>query len=174
MEAPSENCNRCGGPNVVWAAPSPLWNFVMRGNDINGVPLYSDLVCMTCFVILAVEAGINTTGWRLTVTPEPEDLVYETPSGRIWDENSFLWVEPPPPWPGYFTITENKKDATDHLMISEEVMQEAVNNIADSEVRKRCQTMKDDISKMRNERVVGEAGQAQTPPAESGGRARER
>lgn len=90
-----EHCRRCGGDNFVWAAASPLWNYVMRGNDINGEPIFGDLVCMRCFVVLAMMAGIKGR-WRLTVNPEPEGLVYETPSGRRWDPERFLWVEDEP------------------------------------------------------------------------------
>lgn len=87
-----ETCRRCGGENITWFAPSPLWNFVMRGNDINGEPLHGDLVCLRCFVVLAEEAGIKGR-WRLTADPEPDGLVYETPSGRIWDPERWQWVE---------------------------------------------------------------------------------
>lgn len=93
-ELDHERCRRCGGPNVIWSAASPLWNYVMRGNDILGEAKFSDLVCMPCFVTLAVEAGLPMHGWRLTLTPEPEGLIYETPSGRVWDPERFLWVEP--------------------------------------------------------------------------------
>lgn len=93
-DVPTEACRRCGGPNVAWSAASPLWNYVMRGNDINGTPLFDDLVCMPCFVRLAVDAGLPTHGWRLTLHPEPDGLIYETPSGRVWDEGSFLWGGP--------------------------------------------------------------------------------
>lgn len=88
---PGEDCRRCGGPNVIWFAPSPLWNKVMRGNDICGDPLFNDLVCMPCFVALAAEAGVVGV-WRLTADPEPEGLIYTTPSGRVWDPDRFLWV----------------------------------------------------------------------------------
>lgn len=88
-----ERCHRCGGENVRWSAPSPLWNRVMRGNDINGEPRFSDLVCIRCFIVLAFEEGIDGT-WRVAVDPEPEGLIYETPSGRIWDRSRGLWVEP--------------------------------------------------------------------------------
>ena len=91
--AAHEWCRRCGGPNVAWSAPSPLWNYVMRGNDINGEAQHGDLVCMTCFVVLGAEAGLSASGWRLTLHPEPEGLTYETPSGRVWDAEAFLWVE---------------------------------------------------------------------------------
>ncbi len=89
----AERCRRCGDPNVIWAAHSPLWNYVMRGNDINGEARYADLVCVACFINCAMEAGLPATGWRLTLVPEPEGLVYMTPSGRVWDDRQFLWVE---------------------------------------------------------------------------------
>jgi len=88
--AEHEDCCHCGGRNVTWFAPSPLWNLVMRGNDINGEPLYGDLVCMPCFVQLAADAGVEGI-WRLSVDPEPEGLVKITPSGRVWDEEANLW-----------------------------------------------------------------------------------
>ena len=94
--AEHEWCRRCDGPNVAWSAASPLWNYVMRGNDINGEARHGDLVCMTCFVVLAAEAGLPSSGWRLTLHPEPEGLAYETPTGRVWDAEQFLWVEPGP------------------------------------------------------------------------------
>lgn len=89
-----EYCRRCGGPNVIWAAASPLWNYVMRGNDINGESRHSDLVCIPCFIICGIQAGLPAIGWRLTIAPEPDGLIYETPSGRVWDAEKFLWVEP--------------------------------------------------------------------------------
>lgn len=91
--ADDERCRRCGGSNVVWAAPSPLWNLVMRGNDINGEPFHGDLVCMPCFVVLA--HGLGHRGrWRLSLDPEPEGLIKVTPSGRAWDSERWLWVGP--------------------------------------------------------------------------------
>lgn len=93
LHGDAETCYRCGGENVRWCAPSPLWNRVMRGNDISGEPQFHDLVCVRCFIVLAFEAGVDGT-WRLSVTPEPDGLIYETPSGRIWDADSWLWVDP--------------------------------------------------------------------------------
>lgn len=89
----NETCHRCSGANVVWAAPSPLWNLVMRGNDITGDPLYGDLVCIPCFTELAAAAGV-TGQWRLTVTPMPDKVVTTTPAGRAWDDDRWLWVDP--------------------------------------------------------------------------------
>lgn len=88
----TEWCRRCHGPNVIWSAASPLWNFVMRGNDINGDPKFGDMVCIPCFITLATEAGVPDHGWRLTNVAEPDGLIYRTPSGRVWDGESFMWV----------------------------------------------------------------------------------
>ncbi len=89
-----ESCRRCDGQNVMWSAQSPLWNYVMRDNDINGDPKFDDLVCIPCFISLAIEVGLPEHGWQLRLRPEPAGLIYETPSGRVWDEELFLWVEP--------------------------------------------------------------------------------
>jgi hypothetical protein len=84
---------------VIWFAPSPLWNLVMRENDINGPIQFADLVCIPCFIALAAEVGV-TGKWRLTVDPEPQGLIKETPSGRIWSESRQLWIDPEvPPCP---------------------------------------------------------------------------
>lgn len=66
----------------------------MRGNDINGDSKFDDLVCISCFIELANDVGLPETGWRLMLVPEPKRLIYETPSGRIWDEKTFLWKKP--------------------------------------------------------------------------------
>lgn len=87
-----EICHRCGGENVNWAAPSPLWNLVMRSNDIDGDPLYSDLVCLRCFVVLAEEAGV-TGQWLLCMDKEPEGLIKTTPSGRVWNPETWMWED---------------------------------------------------------------------------------
>lgn len=89
----SEQCRKCGGDNPSWFAPSPLWNYVMRGNDIDGDPLFRDMVCIRCFIELAQRAGLSGA-WRLTIDPEPDGFIYETPSGRVWDADKFLWGAP--------------------------------------------------------------------------------
>lgn len=63
----------------------------MRGNDIDGTPIFGDMVCVSCFITLAGEAGLKGS-WRLTLDPEPDGLIYQTPSGRVWDQEQFLWV----------------------------------------------------------------------------------
>jgi hypothetical protein len=89
---PESYCHRCNGPNVSWAAPSPLWNQVMRGGDINGPWLYDEIICPTCFAVLAEEAGA-AANWRLVADVVDADLQTVTPSGRVWDEHEFRWID---------------------------------------------------------------------------------
>lgn len=90
---PEQICRRCGGANVGWRAPSPLWNQVMRGDDINGEELLGGIVCPTCFAILAERAGIAMS-WRLEAQRVHVELATTTPSGRVWNPQTWLW-EPP-------------------------------------------------------------------------------
>lgn len=62
---PEDFCHKCGRPNVVWFAPSSLWNLVVR---TKGEP---EMLCPTCFIRLAEEAGINGQAWKV----EPESYV---------------------------------------------------------------------------------------------------
>lgn len=89
----AEDCKRCGRPNTLWFAQSPLWNAVMRGGSIDGEPIYDDMVCATCFMELAEEAGI-ADGFQVTAKRVHVELETVTPSGRVWDEYRFRWVEP--------------------------------------------------------------------------------
>lgn len=91
---PESSCARCAGPNVTWWAPSPLWNEVMRGGDINGSEEFSGIVCPTCFAVLAEERGIAEF-WRLGAERVNVDLQTTTPSGRTWDAQTQLWQDPP-------------------------------------------------------------------------------
>jgi hypothetical protein len=90
---PESVCNCCGGPNISWCAPSPLWNEVMRGGDINGPWQYDEIICPTCFTILAEAAGIASM-WRLHAERVTRPLQLVTPSGRAWNEQTWLWEEP--------------------------------------------------------------------------------
>lgn len=95
-EHPEARCRRCGTPNSNdWSAPSPLWNEVMRGGDINGDEPYSGIICPTCFMILTQEAGIASS-WRLHATQVHRPLQTVTPSGRTWNEQTWMWEEPGP------------------------------------------------------------------------------
>lgn len=91
---PEDTCARCEGPNVSWVAPSPLWNAVMRRNNINEVDLYGGIVCPTCFTVLAEHAGIAAR-WVLRARDVKVELQVTTPSGRVWDDVTMLWVEEP-------------------------------------------------------------------------------
>lgn len=90
FDPPREKCNRCGGPNPPWHAPSPLWNAVMRGGSINGEPIYGDMVCATCFMVIAEEQGVATI-WRVQALRVNVPLETVTPSGRVWNPDTFLW-----------------------------------------------------------------------------------
>jgi len=90
MDARGEYCRRCGGPNVVWSAPSPLWNQVMRGGSINGNEMYEGIVCPTCFALLAEAAGLAEF-WQFSAQRVHVELETVTPSGRVWDEQTWLW-----------------------------------------------------------------------------------
>jgi hypothetical protein len=86
-------CRRCGGPNVDWAAPSPLWNEVMRGGDINDESEFREIMCPTCFCVLAQERGVADQ-FRVKASSVLKPLTYVTPSGRVWNEERGLWQEP--------------------------------------------------------------------------------
>jgi hypothetical protein len=63
---PEELCDDCGGPNVVWFAPSPIWNSVVRQPD-KGDPM----LCPRCFILRCERMGIRSV-WK--VIPEsPND-----------------------------------------------------------------------------------------------------
>lgn len=83
-------CQRCHGPNVVWSAPSPLWNQVMRGGSINGDESPYSIVCPTCFAILALEQGVAAV-WRLSAERVYVPLETVTPSGRVWNEETWMF-----------------------------------------------------------------------------------
>lgn len=90
---PEDHCHRCGGPNITWAAPSPLWNEVMRGGDIEGRDLHDGIVCPTCFAVLAEKMGLANY-WQFNAPCTTRELTMVTPSGRVWDAERWLWVEP--------------------------------------------------------------------------------
>lgn len=104
----SEACRRCGGENPPWSAPSPLWNAVMRRGSINGPPEFNDLVCATCFTVLAEEKGIASQ-FRVTAENVNVELETVTPSNRIWDEDRNLWIEPASSPPSTGSSGEKRK-----------------------------------------------------------------
>lgn len=90
--AGEEICRRCGGPNPQWCAPSPLWNAVMRGRSIDGPSEFGEIICPTCFMVLAEERGV-ARGWRVEATTVNVELETVTPTGRVWDADRWLWSE---------------------------------------------------------------------------------
>ena len=95
-EHPEKHCHRCQGTNVSWSAPSPLWNAVMRGGSINGDEWYNGIVCPTCFAELADSAGVTRGGWRLYTPDVLVPLETVTPSGRVWNDDTWLFDETDP------------------------------------------------------------------------------
>lgn len=85
-------CHRCDGPNRPWSAPSPLWNAVMRQTP--DVWLWEEIICPTCFMVLAEDAGIAAC-WRLDAD-SLVNLPTTSPDGRVWDEAARLWAPPVP------------------------------------------------------------------------------
>lgn len=85
-------CERCTGPNVVWSAPSPLWNEIMRGGSINGNEEHQ-IVCPTCFAYLAERRGVATL-WKLFPERVYVELETVTPSGRVWNADTWMFEEP--------------------------------------------------------------------------------
>jgi hypothetical protein len=64
----------------------------MRGGCINGEPIFGDMVCASCFMLLAERAGIAAQ-FRVTADVVKVQLQTVTPSGRIWDDQKNLWIE---------------------------------------------------------------------------------
>lgn len=123
---PEARCHCCGGPNIVWAAPSPLWNAAMReGGTINGLEAHHGIVCPICFAAIAEGLGIADT-WRLTAVNVSALLETVTPSGRVWDERTWLWsdslsvsVEPVPSTPRVPGSTERPEGILAGLTVNE-------------------------------------------------------
>jgi len=104
---PEADCHLCGGPNIAWSAPSPLWNAVMRGGSINGEELHDGIVCPVCFATLAEAAGIADL-WKFSAKRVHVDLETVTPSGRVWDEVTWMWREPDQAEPPVDALAELK------------------------------------------------------------------
>lgn len=76
---PEHRCGKCGGRNIVWFAPSGLWNAVVRQPD------GSDQWPVLCPICFAERADI-VSAWRLA----PEILAHQTPvigERLVWLEN---------------------------------------------------------------------------------------
>jgi hypothetical protein len=92
-DANGEYCRRCGSANIVWTAPSPLWNAVMRGGSINGEDNPDGIVCPVCFAQLAEYRKVASL-WRFYAERVHVPLETVTPSGRVWDPETWMWREP--------------------------------------------------------------------------------
>ena len=92
-EDAGERCQRCGHENPPWSAPSPLWNAVMRGGSINGEEQHGGIVCAACFMVLAEKQGIASL-FRVLAENVNVELETVTPSGRVWDDEQFRWLDP--------------------------------------------------------------------------------
>jgi hypothetical protein len=83
-------CERCNREYRGWSAASPLWNAVVRGGSINGNEAYAFL-CPNCFTEMAEDSGIASC-FQLRAS-KTSHLQMVTPTGRVWDDQQFLWVE---------------------------------------------------------------------------------
>jgi len=92
---PEDYCHRCGGRNMgsYWSTPSPLWSQVMRGGSSNGRAEFNGIVCPICFAELAEIQGV-ATGWRLTAVDVHVELETVTPSGHVWNPETWMFDEP--------------------------------------------------------------------------------
>lgn len=89
---PEATCSRCLGPNIVWSAPSPLWNEVVRGGSINGIEEYG-VLCPICFAVMAERKGIASL-WRMYAERVYVELELVTPSGRVWNADRWMFDDP--------------------------------------------------------------------------------
>jgi hypothetical protein len=66
---PEDRCERCGGANVSWFAPSDIWNRAVRavtgGEDV--------MICPVCFIKAAEAAGFDKAAWRVAPESSPLD-----------------------------------------------------------------------------------------------------
>lgn len=90
---PEDHCHRCGGPNVSWYAPSPLWNAVMRGGSIDGPWQWNEIICPLCFAELAEAAGAVGGSWRFSPDRVLVEIETVDPSGRVWNPDTWLWED---------------------------------------------------------------------------------
>lgn len=62
---PEAFCERCGRENIVWWAPSEVWNAVTAAVD--PVKERGVIWCPTCFAALAEQHGYHVTGFEAQV-----------------------------------------------------------------------------------------------------------
>lgn len=66
----------------------------MRGGSIDGPWEFGELICPTCFIVLAEERGVAFAPWWIDSGSVQVELELITPSGRVWDAVRRLWVHP--------------------------------------------------------------------------------
>lgn len=91
---PEDYCHRCGGPNVSWWVPSPVWNAVIGYPD----QAHDGIVCPRCFAELAEAKGAKGP-WRWAPREWPEGVSLVHMDGRVWDAAMERWIERAPTRP---------------------------------------------------------------------------
>lgn len=86
-------CHRCGGDNISWSAPSPLWNRIMRGDNVGGKEPWDGIICPTCFAVLTEQEGVGKM-WLLFPQVVLAELKVVTPDGRAWNPDTWKWEDP--------------------------------------------------------------------------------
>lgn len=77
---PEELCEQCGGRNMTWYAPSPIWNKVVRDP---AAPL-PEILCPQCFTE-AYERKFGTpTAWRVTTETEADLPGADRVMSAVW------------------------------------------------------------------------------------------
>lgn len=87
---PEDICEDCNGRNVVWFAPSELWNKVVRKPDIA-----DPMLCPRCFILRAENIGIQYTwevkpefgdgrSWQKIETAPKDVVIIQGWSGGLW------------------------------------------------------------------------------------------
>lgn len=67
---PEDHCDKCGGPNICWFAPSELWNKVVADRH--------NILCPICFVKLAEATGFDSAAWQVSqeaIAPPTDEAV---------------------------------------------------------------------------------------------------
>jgi hypothetical protein len=89
---PEATCELCGGPNIVWYAPSEVWNEVTDALGSSGAP--ASIWCPECFVFFAAAYGWKVVCFAaevrrdepsqewLDAQSDPEHPLY----GKSWGE----------------------------------------------------------------------------------------
>ena len=68
---PEAVCHDCKGPNVVWFAPSDIWNRVVRTPDTG---MADPMLCPRCFILRAYTKGIDCA-WQIAPERPAENIL---------------------------------------------------------------------------------------------------